>query len=70
MIGIEEKLAVDLRTAALMLSISRRTLENYIAAKRLPVRKIGRRTLVLKRELERFLHRDQPSAVISTQVEP
>lgn len=56
-----EKLAVDLRTASAMLSVSRRTLENYIKAKRLPARKIGRRTVVLVRALENFLRSDQPS---------
>lgn len=56
-----EKLAVDLRSAAEMLSVSRRTLENYIAARRLPARKIGRRTVVLLKSLEAFLRADQPS---------
>ncbi|MGH9771883.1 MAG: helix-turn-helix domain-containing protein [Candidatus Acidiferrales bacterium] len=55
------KLAVDLRTASEMLSVSRRTLENYIRAKMLPARKIGRRTVVTVRALEAFLRVDQRS---------
>lgn len=55
------KLAVDMKTAAEMLSVSRRTLENYINAKRLPARKLGRRTVILVRNLEKFLRADQPS---------
>jgi hypothetical protein len=56
------KLAVDLKTASAMCALSRRTLENYIRSKRLRSRKIGRRTLVLVRDLENFLRHDQPSA--------
>jgi hypothetical protein len=44
-----------------MLGISLRTLQNYVWAKRFPSRKIGRRTLVLVRDLELFLCKDQPS---------
>jgi hypothetical protein len=44
-----------------MLGISPRTLQNYVWAKRFPSRKIGRRTVVLVRDLELFLREDQPS---------
>lgn len=54
-------LAVDLAAASRMSTLSRRTLENYIRLKRLRVRKIGRRTLILMRDLEGFLRADQPS---------
>jgi hypothetical protein len=55
------KLAVGLSEAAKISDLSRRTLENYIRAKILPARKIGRRTLVLVRDLEQFLRKDHPS---------
>lgn len=50
-----------MRTAAEMLSVSRRTVENYINLKLLPARKLGRRTVLLVRDLEKFLRTDQPS---------
>jgi hypothetical protein len=56
-----ERLAVDIRCAAEMLSVSPRTIQNYIAAKLLPARKIGRRTVISIRSLENFLRVDQPS---------
>lgn len=58
-----EKLAVDTREAAQMLSVSPRTIQNYIRAKLLPARKIGRRTVIPVRALENFLRTDQPSPV-------
>jgi excisionase family DNA binding protein len=58
-----ERLAVDIRLAAEMLSVSPRTIQNYIAAKLLPARKIGRRTVISARALENFLRTDQPSPV-------
>jgi excisionase family DNA binding protein len=59
---VEKPLAVSLAEAAGMLAVSRRTVENYIRMRRLPARKLGRRTVVLLRDLENFLRRDQPSA--------
>lgn len=56
-----DKLAVSVREGAAMLGISTRTLQNYVWAKRLPSRKIGRRTVVLVQDLETFLHKDQPA---------
>jgi excisionase family DNA binding protein len=56
-----DRLAVSVREAAAMLSISPRTLQNFIAVKRIPARKAGRRTLILVRDLEAFLRRDHPS---------
>jgi excisionase family DNA binding protein len=55
------KLAVDIREAAQMLSVSPRTIQNYIAAKLLPGRKIGRRTVIPVRALEAFLRSDHAS---------
>ena len=56
-----EKLAVSLREAAAMLSISSRSIQNFIAAKRIPARKVGKRTLLLVDDLKVFLGKDQPS---------
>lgn len=57
-----ERLAVDILTAAQMLSVSPRTIENYIAKRMLPARKLGRRTVIRMRDLEAFLRADQPEA--------
>jgi excisionase family DNA binding protein len=56
-----KKLALDVRSAADMISLSKRTLENYIQAKVIPSIKAGRRRLVLVRDLEKFLQADRPS---------
>ena len=56
-----EKLAVGIREAAQMLSVSPRTIQNYVAAKLLPACKIGRRTVIPVRALEAFLRTDHPS---------
>jgi hypothetical protein len=55
------KLAVDIREAARKISVSPRTIQNYIQAGILPSRKIGRRTVVLIRDLEHFLRSDKRS---------
>ena len=57
----DTKLAVGLREAAAMLSLSLRSIQNYIAARQIPARKVGKRTLILVRDLEKFLGKDQPS---------
>ena len=54
-----DRLAVDIREAARLLSVSPRTIQNYISAKVLPARKIGRRTVITVRALESFLRADQ-----------
>ena len=56
-----ERIAVSVREAAAMLSISPRSVQNYIAAKMIPARKVGRRTVLLVRDLHAFLRKDQPS---------
>lgn len=61
-----EKLAVDIREAARLLSVSPRSIQNFVAAKILPARKIGRRTVIPVRALENFLRHDQPSPVTKT----
>jgi excisionase family DNA binding protein len=55
------KLAVSIAEAARLLSVSSRTVQNYLHAKLLPSRKIGRRTVIPMRALENFLRTDQPS---------
>ena len=55
------KLAVSIREAAAMLSISPRSVQNYIRLKTLPARKIGRRTVIPIRALEAFLRADHDS---------
>jgi hypothetical protein len=44
-----------------MLSVSPRTIQNYLRAKMLPGRKIGRRTVIPLRALENFLRTDHPT---------
>lgn len=56
-----DKLAVGIREAAQMLSVSPRTIQNYIQAKVLTGRKIGRRTVIPVRSLETFLRTDHAS---------
>ena len=55
------KLAVTIVEAARTISVSPRTIQNYIQAGILPSRKIGRRTVILIRDLERFLRSDKRS---------
>jgi excisionase family DNA binding protein len=52
------RLLFSQKEAAKILNISVRTLQNLIAAKQLSVRRIGRRVLVHRGELERFARRD------------
>jgi excisionase family DNA binding protein len=59
------KLAVSTREAAQMLSVSPRTIQNYISAKLLQARKIGRRTVIPVRALEAFLRTDHESASLA-----
>jgi hypothetical protein len=60
-VGSDGRLAVTMNEAAAMIGISRRTLENYVRAKLIPVRKIGTRTVVLVSSCHKFLRSDQPS---------
>lgn len=53
-----EPLLVSKRDAAVALSLSVRTIENLIAAKKLPARKIGRRTLIPYSALRGLASRD------------
>ena len=52
---------VSKKETARMLSVSTRTVDNLISAKRLPVRRIGRRSLVPRSAIEQLARRDVPS---------
>jgi excisionase family DNA binding protein len=56
-----EKLAYSLTGAAAVSDISRESLYLYVRAGKLPARKIGRRYLILARDLKRFLSAPRPS---------
>jgi hypothetical protein len=58
---MHETIALGMADAAKLIGVSRRSLENYARAKLLRVRKIGRRSVILRRDLDRFLATDQPS---------
>ena len=52
------KLLFSIKEAALILGLSPRTVHNLIAQKQLTVRRIGRRVLFHRRDLEAFAKRD------------
>jgi excisionase family DNA binding protein len=52
---------VGIAEAARMTDLSRRSIENYIAAKLLPSVRLGRRRLIRVRDLQKFLAADRPS---------
>jgi excisionase family DNA binding protein len=59
-----DQLAVSPREAVDLVGVSLRTIQNYIRAKQLPARKIGRRTVVELRHLREFLRTDRGSASV------
>jgi len=61
---MSDRLLVSKRDAASLLSVSVRTIENLIAAKRLVARKLGRRTLIPRSAIEQLARRDTPSPSI------
>jgi excisionase family DNA binding protein len=58
---MNDQILVSKRLAAALLSVSLRTIDNLIAAKRLTSRKIGRRTLIPRSAVEQLARRDVPS---------
>jgi excisionase family DNA binding protein len=60
-----KKILVTKREAASALSVSVRTVENYVRSKELIARKIGRRTLIPLAALESFARRDHASPCAS-----
>lgn len=59
------KLLVSRREAAGIVSLSIRSIDNLLASKQLPFRKIGTRTLIPIEELQRFAGRDHPKRMAS-----
>lgn len=57
-----EPVLVSKKKAVCALDVCVRTVENLIAAKQLPARKIGRRTLIPYRALQEFARRDHATA--------
>jgi len=57
-ISLQDVLAVSVTDAARRLGVSPRTVAALIARSELPSRRIGRRRVILIRELEEFLNRD------------
>ena len=55
-----DSILVSKRTAAHLLGLSIRSIELLIASKQLVSRKVGRRRLIPRVELERFARRDTP----------
>jgi excisionase family DNA binding protein len=54
----DQPVLVSKKAAAALLSISLRTLDNLIASKEIPVRRIGRRVVLSRRALDVFARRD------------
>jgi hypothetical protein len=59
----EGRMLYDRKSAAVQLSISVRSLDYLIAAKRLATRRIGKKVLIPRGELLRFARGDHPEAV-------
>jgi excisionase family DNA binding protein len=64
-----EPLLIDKQTAAEILSLCVRTIDNLIATRQLPCRRIGRRTLIPYRAVLRFARRDHARTVPATAAE-
>ena len=59
----ETRLLYDRKTAALQLSVSVRTIDYFIANKRLTTRRIGKKVMIPRAELVRFARADHFGAV-------
>jgi excisionase family DNA binding protein len=62
-----QPLLVSKKESAVVLSVCPRTIDNLIAAKQLPTRRIGRRVLIPYSALVRFAQRDHVGAPEVTQ---
>jgi len=58
---MDDQMLLSKREAARMLSVSLRTVDNLIACRELPARRVGRRVLIPRRALEEFARRDHPT---------
>ena len=56
-----ELIALSKQEAARTLGVSLRTIDRLISVKELRVRRLGRRVLIPRASLERFLERDHPT---------
>lgn len=63
---VAEPLLVSKREAAALLSICVRSIDNYIAAKALPCRRLGKRVLIPYNALVAFARRDHLPASAET----
>jgi excisionase family DNA binding protein len=61
----EEKILVSREEAARLLSISQRSLDYLVAARRLPTRRIGGRVLIPVAELRKYARCDHPERIVS-----
>jgi excisionase family DNA binding protein len=52
------RLLLSVKESAAALGLSCRTVQNLISSKELPVRRIGRRVLIHRKDLEAFARRD------------
>jgi excisionase family DNA binding protein len=62
---VPEALALSKVEAAQMLGVSVRTVDRLIALKELPVRRLGRRVLILRNGLQNLLRSDHPTKAAS-----
>ena len=60
----EDKLLLSRQEAAVLLSISQRSLDYLIANKVLTVRRIGSRVLIPVQDLQRFVRADHPQRLV------
>ncbi len=58
---MNEQILMSKRQAAHLLSLSLRTVDNLIARRELPVRRVGRRVLIPRQAIEQFARRDHPT---------
>ena len=56
-----QSIALSKQEAAHFLGVSLRTIDRLIALKELPVRRLGRRVIIMRASLEIFLRRDHPT---------
>jgi excisionase family DNA binding protein len=62
---MKDRLLVGRREAAIMLSISQRSLDYLIANKQLTTRRIGTRVLIALTDLQRYARADHPKPLAS-----
>jgi hypothetical protein len=68
--GFQTPLLVSKRDAAALLGVCVRSIDNYIATKELPCRRLGKRVLIPYNSLVAFARRDHLPASAETAPEP